>query len=47
MVHAFAVSSVVSGYHEHKDVWNARNDGAQLSCERESGNSIDSYVHRL
>ena len=26
MVRAFAVSSVVGGYHEYKDVWNAPND---------------------
>ena len=28
MVCAFAVSSVVKGHHEYKDVWNAFSDGA-------------------
>ena len=38
MVHMFAVSSVVRGHREYKDIWNAPNDGAYLSCEREPGN---------
>ena len=28
MVHTFAVSNVVRGYHECKDIWSAPNDGA-------------------
>ena len=28
MVHAYAVSSVLRGYHKHTDVWSALNDGA-------------------
>ena len=28
MVHAYAVSSGMRGYHKHKDVWSALNDGA-------------------
>ena len=38
MVHTFVVPSVVRGYHEYKDVWNASNDGI---CKRELGNLTD------
>ena len=38
MVHMFAMSSVVEGYHKYKDVWSAHIDEAELSCEREPGN---------
>ena len=41
MVHAFAVASVVRGYHEYKDVWSAPIDGIELPCEREPGNPRD------
>ena len=37
MVHVFTVSSVVRGYHEYKDIWSARIDSTELSCEREPG----------
>ena len=46
MVHAFAVSSVVRGYHEYKDVWNAPNDEAKLSCKRETDNLRDTIEHK-
>ena len=38
MVHVFAVSSMVRGYHRYKDVWNVPNDGTYFPCEREPGN---------
>ena len=41
MVHAFAVSSVVRGYHKYKDVWSALVDGTEIPCEREPGNPRD------
>ena len=41
MVHAFAVGSVVRGYHKYKDIWNAPADGRELPCERELGNPRD------
>ena len=44
IVHVSAVSSVVRGYHKCNDVWNAHNDGAELPCEREPSNPIDTYT---
>ena len=35
MVHLFAVSSVVRGYHKYKDVWSASIDRTELPCKRE------------
>ena len=41
MVYAFVVTSVVRGYHKHKDVWSTPIDGAELPCEKEHGNPRD------
>ena len=41
MIYAFSVVSVVRGYHEYKDIWDAAIDGLELPCEREPGNSHD------
>ena len=41
MVHVFAVSSVVWGYHRYRDIWSAPINGAELPCERVLGNSKD------
>ena len=44
MMHAFAVSSVMRGYHEYKDVWSTSIDGTELPCEREPGNLRDTLA---
>ena len=40
----FVMLGVLRGYHEYKDVWNAPNDGALLSFEREPGNPRECYI---
>ena len=45
IVHTFAVSSMVKGYHKYKDVWNAPSDRAQLSCERKLDNPRDNRIY--
>ena len=37
----FLIESVVWGYREYKDIWDATIDGIELPCEREPGNSHD------
>ena len=44
MMHIFAVSSVVKGYHKYKDVWNTPIDGAKLTCEKELSNPRDTLA---
>ena len=39
--YAFSVVSVIRGYHEYKDIWDAAIDGLELPCEREPGNLHD------
>ena len=43
-VYTFAVNSVIRGYHEYKTVWESPADGEVLRCEREVGNSHDTYA---
>jgi len=43
-MYAFAVNSVSRGYHEYKAVWVNPTLGDVLSCEREAGNSHDTYA---
>lgn len=40
-MYTFSVESVVRGYHEYKDIWDAAIDGLELPCEREPGNPHD------
>ena len=40
-MYVFSIESVVRGYHEYKDIWDAAIDGLELSCEREPGNPHD------
>ena len=40
-MYTFLIESVVWGYHEYKDIWDAAIDGLELSCEREPGNPHD------
>ena len=40
-MYALSVVSVVRGYHEYKDIWDAAIDGLELPCEREPRNSHD------
>ena len=40
-MYTFSVGSVVRGYHEYKDIWDAAIDGLELPCEREPGNPRD------
>ena len=44
MVHTFAASSVVRGYHEYKDVWNAPNETKYNFLVKE--NWIIQEIHR-
>ena len=37
-MYTFLIESVVRGYHEYKDIWDAVVDGIELPCEREPGN---------
>jgi len=39
-----AVVSVVQGYHEYKDVWNASTDGTEIPCEEKQ---VIQDIHRL
>ena len=43
-VYTFAVNSVIRGYHEYRTVWESPADGEVLRCEREVGNSHDTYA---
>ena len=43
MEHTFSVESVVCGYHEYQDVWDAPVHEV-LSCEREVGNVYDTFA---
>ena len=40
-MYAFLVESVIRGYHEYKDIWDAAIDVLELPCEREPGNLHD------
>ena len=40
MMYMFSLDSIVRGYHEYKDIWDAEVDGA----EREPGNSHDTFA---
>ena len=40
-MYTFSVESVIRGYHEYKDIWDAAIDGLELPCEREPGNPHD------
>ena len=40
-MYTFSVDSVVRGYHEYKDIWDADIDGLELPCKREPGNPHD------
>ena len=44
VMYTFSFNSVVRGYHEYKDIWDAEVDGASLPCEREPGKSHDTYI---
>jgi len=33
----FSVETVVQGYYEYKDIWDATIDGLELPCERKPG----------
>ena len=43
-MYTFSVDSVVRGYHEYKDIWDADIDGLELPCKREPGNLHDPSV---
>ena len=43
MKHMFGVESIVHGYHEYQDVWDAPVHEV-LSCKREVGNVYDTYA---
>lgn len=43
-VYTFVVSSVIHGYHQYRTVWESPADGEVLRCEREVGNSHDTYA---
>lgn len=43
-MYTFSLDSVVRGYHEYKDIWDAEMDGAGLPCEREPGNPHDTFA---
>ena len=40
-MYIFSVESVIRGYHEYKDIWDAATDGLELPCEQEPGNLHD------
>jgi len=40
-MYKFSIESVVWGYHEHKDIWDAAIDGVEFPCERKPGNPHD------
>ena len=43
-LYKFAVNSVIHGYHEYRTIWESPADGEVLRCEREVGNSYDTYA---
>ena len=40
-MYTFSVESVIRGYHEYKDIWDAAIDGLELPCKKEPGNPHD------
>ena len=40
---SFSMESVIRGYHEYRSTWEAAY-GELLSCQRETGNSYDSFA---
>ena len=40
-MYTFSIESIIQGYHEYKDIWDADMDGIELPCEREQGNPHD------
>ena len=40
-MYVFSMESVIRGYHEYKDIWDAAIDGLELPCKQEPGNSHD------
>ena len=43
-MYTFSLQSVVRGYHEYKEIWDAAVDGVDLPCEREPGNPHDIFA---
>ena len=44
MAITFSIETVVQGYHIYKEIWNAAMDGTELPCEREIGNTHNSFA---
>jgi len=43
-MYTFSLDSVICGYHEYKDIWDAEVEGASLPCEREPGIPHDTFA---
>ena len=43
-MYTFMLEDVVCGYDKYKGLWDTAIDGVGLPCERESGNSHDTFA---